>query len=309
MYKFSCPYHLEGCSRRFRSQSGRTYHVRTVHSNNNNILYNRNEDDNHELLVEGHEDHFTDAEHDDVPPPSAAASPTPSQPEAAKFPTPQRNVHPHINGIFFQLTLFFLYYNGEIEIKGRPCDKNGLFLPPGTPPLPRSDPSPDAWDPFDDRTQFRMGEFLYKKVEMSAGDIDELMDIWATSKAIDDSDSDDSDEFSPFSSHEHMYATIDEIKHGDAPWKSFTISYAGHLGQDPPSWQLQDYQVWYRDPDVVATNMLDNPDFDGEFDYAPYVEVDKSGQRRWNEPMSGNFPWRHAVHFYCHFYIMKIKPE
>ena len=135
-----------------------------------------------------------------------------------------------------------------------------------------------------------MAEFLYKKVEMSAGDIDELMDIWANSKAVDD-------EISPFSSHEHMYATIDEIKHGDVPWKSFTISYAGHLGPDSPSWQLQDYQVWYRDPDIVIKNMLDNPDFDGEFDYPPYVEVDKSGQRRWNELMSGNFPWRHAVRF------------
>ena len=50
-----------------------------------------------------------------------------------------------------------------------------------------------------------------------------------------------------------------------------------------------------------ATNMLDNPDFDREFDYAPYVEVDKSGQRRWNEPMLGNFAWRHVVHFHSCF--------
>ena len=127
---------------------------------------------------------------------------------------------------------------------------------------------------------------------MSAQDVDELMDIWATSKAVHDSDD---DKISPFSSHEHMYATIDEIKHGDAPWKSFTISYASHLDADPPSWQLQDYQVWYCDPNVVTTNMLNNPDFDREFDYAPYVEVDKLGQRWWNEPMLGNFAWRCAV--------------
>ena len=201
---------------------------------------------------------------------------------------------------FFFLGPHFSLLNREI--KGLPCDKNGIFLPPGTPPLPRSDPSPDSWDPFDDETQFRMGKFIYKKGEMSAGDIDELMDIWATSKAVDDPDLDESDGISesPFSSHEQMYAIIDEIKHGDAPWKSFTISYAGHLGPDPPSWQLQDYQVWYRDPDVVAANMLDNPDFDGEFDYAPYVELDKSGQRRWNEPMSGNLAWRRVVHCIIH---------
>ena len=125
---------------------------------------------------------------------------------------------------------------------------------------------------------------------MSAGDIDELMDIWATSKAEDD-------EISPFSSHDYMYATIDAIKHGDAPWKSFTVSYASDLGPNPPSWQLQDYQVWYRDPDVVATIMLDNHDFNEEFDYTAFVEMDKSGQQRWNELMSGNFSWRHSVRY------------
>ena len=133
---------------------------------------------------------------------------------------------------------------------------------------------------------------------MSAGDVDELMDIWATSN---------DDDLSLFSSHEHMYATIDEIKHGVALWKS--VSYAGHLGPDPLSWQLQDYQVWHCDPDIVTTNMLDNPDFDGEFDYAPYVEVDKSGQRCWNELMSGNFAWRHAVCFILFFCILKILVE
>ena len=111
---------------------------------------------------------------------------------------------------------------------------------------------------------------------MSARDVDELMDIWATSKAVDDLD----DEISPFSLHEHIYATINEIRHGDAPYKSFTISYAGHLDPDPPSWQLQDYQVWYCDSDIVTTDsdILNNSEFDEEFDYAPYVEVDKLGQ-------------------------------
>lgn len=88
-----------------------------------------------------------------------------------------------------------------------------------------------------------MGEFLYKYVELSAGNIDELIDIQASSKAVDESDSDESDDPSSFSFHEYLYATIDTIKHDDAPWKSFTISYAGHLGPNLPSWQLQDYQV------------------------------------------------------------------
>jgi len=53
--------------------------------------------------------------------------------------------------------------------------------------------------------------------------------------------------------------------------------------------------------------MLDNPDFDNQFDYAPYVELDKAGQRRWNEFMSGNFSWRHAVCMAINIYPFTIK--
>jgi hypothetical protein len=37
LLKISCPFQHQGCSQRFRSQKGRTYHIRTVHTNNNNI--------------------------------------------------------------------------------------------------------------------------------------------------------------------------------------------------------------------------------------------------------------------------------
>lgn len=33
--KFACPYRHQGCGRRFRSQAGRTYHIRTFHTNYN----------------------------------------------------------------------------------------------------------------------------------------------------------------------------------------------------------------------------------------------------------------------------------
>ena len=141
----------------------------------------------------------------------------------------------------------------------------GVFLPKGTPPDPRSNPNHDDWEPFADEVEFLIADFLYRQEEMS------------------------------FSSYECMYSAIDDIKHGDAPWKSFTTSYAGELGPNAHSWQLQDYEVWFRDPDVVIRNMLDNPDFDGHFDYAPYVDLDKDGNRKWNEFLSGTFSWRHAV--------------
>ena len=123
---------------------------------------------------------------------------------------------------------------------------------------------------------------------MSAGNINILLDLWALNM-------EKHNDLGPFSSHESMYSAIDNIKHGDAPWISFTTSYAGELGENPPSWQLQDYEVMFRDPDVVVRNILDNPDFNSHIDYAPYIDLDKTGHRRWNEFMSGNFSWRHSV--------------
>ena len=91
MYPFSCPYYLsKGYSKWFRSQSGRTYHVRSTHSDNHNIVHNGT-------------DNGPQAEREDnlaaAVPPSAPASPT----QAATVTVNailQRNIHPHINGIF-----------------------------------------------------------------------------------------------------------------------------------------------------------------------------------------------------------------
>ena len=37
LFKFTCPFCQQGCSWHFRSQGGRTYHIRTCHTNYNNI--------------------------------------------------------------------------------------------------------------------------------------------------------------------------------------------------------------------------------------------------------------------------------
>lgn len=123
---------------------------------------------------------------------------------------------------------------------------------------------------------------------MSAGNIGTLLEIWALAMAK-------SGDLGPFESYEHMYATIDSTELGDAPWKCFSTSFADELDANALSWQTQSWEVWYRDPDVVIRNMLDNPDFDGSFDYTPYIGLDKAGKRRWSDFMSGNFSWRHAV--------------
>ncbi|KAJ7203666.1 hypothetical protein GGX14DRAFT_652005 [Mycena pura] len=46
---------------------------------------------------------------------------------------------------------------------------------------------------------------------------------------------------------------------------------------------------WYRDPNVVIKNLLDNLDFTGVFDTAPCVEFNAEGKRRWSHFMPANF--------------------
>jgi hypothetical protein len=135
--------------------------------------------------------------------------------------------------------------------------------------------------------QFKTAEFLYRRAEMSAGNIDTLLDIWAESM--------EPGEEPPFVSHGDVYDTIDATRHGDAPWKCLAVSYSGEVNDNSPSWQKKEWEVYYRDPGVVITHMLDNPDFDGLLDYAAYVGLDKSGKRCWSDFMSGNYAFQRSV--------------
>ena len=55
------------------------------------------------------------------------------------------------------------------------------------------------------------------------------------------------------------------------------------------------YDVWFHDPNAIVENLLSNPDFNNHFDYVPYHEFEPSGQCHWENMMSGNWAWNHAV--------------
>lgn len=118
--------------------------------------------------------------------------------------------------------------------------------------------------------------------------MNELMEIWDDFMAPYES-------FAPYQSASHLLDTIDATSLGDAPWHVLNVSFSGKAGVGSPSWMSDVYSVWYREPLVVARNILDNPDFASEIDYAPYVELGKDGKRRWSDFMSGNLAWRHSV--------------
>ena len=123
---------------------------------------------------------------------------------------------------------------------------------------------------------------------MSQGNIDILMELWAST---------DADGQAPFQDHQEMLATIDAINGSDAPWQSFTAKYAGTKPPgNAPDWMLKEYTVFFRNPLAVVRGMISNPDFKGQFDYAPYMEFE-DGKQRWTDVMSGKWAWKQAVGF------------
>jgi hypothetical protein len=60
---------------------------------------------------------------------------------------------------------------------GIPCDQYGNDLPPNTPPPHPPDISSDDWTPYNDRLEFEFANFIFRRNQMSAGDIDILLDL------------------------------------------------------------------------------------------------------------------------------------
>ena len=58
-----------------------------------------------------------------------------------------------------------------------PCNEDGQFLPRNTPPPPLDDKQ--DWEPFVDRSSFELAELVFEKAELSAGEANQLLRIWA----------------------------------------------------------------------------------------------------------------------------------
>jgi len=142
--------------------------------------------------------------------------------------------------------------------------------------------------PFNSEAQFKLADLLYRHAEVSAPNIDALLEIWVQSVH-------ESNTLAPFKNHEDMHTTIDSSTLGDVPWQCMVTQVPEDADQGTPSWMQTSYKVWYHDPEVVVSNILSNLDFDGQFDMCPYVELDANGKCQWSNVMSGNIAWRWSV--------------
>ena len=140
--------------------------------------------------------------------PEASYSPPGSPPaDAERHPQQSRTYHPFLSGMFvFTVSLVLCLI--LLRFTGKPCDENGQYLPKGSPPPPRPAQAADDWTPFADSLQFKLADFLYRQEEMSQGNINHLLELWALSLMQHGS-------LGPFDSYKHIYDTIDAIEEGN----------------------------------------------------------------------------------------------
>ncbi|KAJ7483082.1 hypothetical protein B0H11DRAFT_1205027 [Mycena galericulata] len=173
-----------------------------------------------------------------------------------------------------------------------PCDADGNFLPPHAPappppPPPNDGQDPDAWEPFPSRAAFDFAQYHFVELQTSERNINTALDIWAASVS----------EFgrsAPWANTAELYADIDRVRHGDAPWKTYTIRYTGPLPPSPPRWMTQDYQLCTRDIRKLLHNQLGTAAFKDSVDLVPYRQFNHGGKRVWSNLMSGDWAWKQA---------------
>lgn len=182
------------------------------------------------------------------------------------------------------------FANKHMYLLGMPCDNDGNDLPPDVPPnLQDSNRDPTDWTLYESHIQFKVATFLYKRNQMSTGDIDFLFNLWAATLAR-------HNDHPPFSNHAELYSTIDATPLGDVPWESFSLKYNSILPDNNiPPWMTSEYDVWFRNPNTLIRNLISNPDFRDKFDYSPLQEFDANENHHYQDFMLGNWAWKQAV--------------
>ncbi|OBZ69584.1 hypothetical protein A0H81_10301 [Grifola frondosa] len=179
------------------------------------------------------------------------------------------------------------------HLSGDPCDIDGTFLAPDTPPAPSPQRPPHDFTPYTNRAQFELADFFFRKDQMAGTKIDELMQLWAAWAAMLPPNS---GQKPPFADHTDLYGSIDSIELGEIAWQTFSVTYKGPRpdGEAPP-WMDTEYDIWYRCPRQVLRNQLANPDFAGEMDFSAKRVFSNENKREYQDFMSGNWAWDQSV--------------
>ncbi|KAG0700037.1 hypothetical protein DFH29DRAFT_983264 [Suillus ampliporus] len=160
------------------------------------------------------------------------------------------------------------------------CGANGNLIDQNACLPPQTDVIPTNWTPYQSQVAFETAEFLFMRNQMSAGQMDTLLDLWAATLIK-------HDDSPPFVSHRDLYDTIDATPLGDVAWESFSMSFNRvKPAENVPPWMDATHDVWFHDPHLLIHNMLANPDFDGEIEYTPYWDYNSNNKHcnwAWNQ--------------------------
>jgi hypothetical protein len=126
-------------------------------------------------------------------------------------------------------------------------------------------------------------------VQSSAGLIDKALDLWAATVLEFGGDS-------PWVNSDDLYATIDAIQRGDAPWKVYKVRYQGPLPPcTPPKWMTETYELCTRDSRLLLHQQLETTHFKDQINLSPYRQFDAHQQRTWSNLMSADWAWKQVV--------------
>lgn len=101
-----------------------------------------------------------------------------------------------------------------------------------------------------------------------------------------------------WSSAEEMYAMIDAIQAGNAPWKMITFWYNRPHPANPPKWMLETCELCTCNSCLVLCQQLATTDFMDKIGYVPYRQFKSNGDHIWSNLMSADWAWAQAV--CCH---------
>ncbi|TFK16478.1 hypothetical protein FA15DRAFT_550643, partial [Coprinopsis marcescibilis] len=132
--------------------------------------------------------------------------------------------------------------------------------------------------------------FHFVELQASAANIRTGLDLWLANTIATTGDPNAN---IPWRCAKDLYATIDNIQQGSAPFETTTFKYTGELPENPPAWMTEEYELCVRDAREALWHQLSTTEFVNQFETRPYRQFEAHGmqQRVWTNLMSGDWAW------------------
>lgn len=140
--------------------------------------------------------------------------------------------------------------------------------------------------------------FHFVQEQTSEAGINKALDLWAASIL-------EYGEDTPWSNAQELYATIDNIQHGEAPWRTYKLHYNGLLPEGtPPRWMTDTFELCTRDSRTLLHRQLAMNEFKDKIHYMPYQQFRGDGSRVWSNLMSADWVAKQAVSVKYFYFVV-----